>query len=255
MKPRSVLTKLLICALPVAQAPGVVAGLIPISRTSTYSGVGYYRSSWNYPYEPVVAFDWNVADSCSSFGAWSPTNVQSYGGVMFWHASSAGANVASFIAQAQLSGHLGMQFSFSDDQRTSYRYEFDVVRPTRVSVFGWGMVKLSSSAGYSLVGDDIASGGETVMLAPSRYVLQDTFVGGHGYAHFELKVLDCLGDMDTDARVDEADFQLFVASYMTMLCSAPSMPAGCPADLNHDGVVDDADFVMFGRSYDQLLCP
>ena len=52
-----------------------------------------------------------------------------------------------------------------------------------------------------------------------------------------------------------ADFQSFAAAYDTLLCSDPSMPAGCPADLNADSNVDDADFSLFAAAYNELYCP
>jgi formylglycine-generating enzyme required for sulfatase activity len=64
----------------------------------------------------------------------------------------------------------------------------------------------------------------------------------------------CAGDLNTDARVDDADFVIFAYQYNVLDCADPAMPAGCRADLNTDGVVDDADFVVFVRAYDDLLC-
>ncbi len=65
----------------------------------------------------------------------------------------------------------------------------------------------------------------------------------------------CVGDLNHDGLVDDADFSIFVIAYNTLDCADPSMPAGCPADFNSDGVVDDADFVIFVPAYDNLLCP
>ncbi|MBY0111498.1 MAG: hypothetical protein K2Y21_01650 [Phycisphaerales bacterium] len=65
----------------------------------------------------------------------------------------------------------------------------------------------------------------------------------------------CLGDLNNDGFVDDADFSLFAAAYNILDCAYPAMPAGCPADLNKDGFVDDADFSMFAAAYDALLCP
>lgn len=234
-------------------APTLFAGLVPVSRTSTYSGHGYYSSSWNYPYEPVVYYDWNNTDSCNVLGSWTPSNAYSYLG--FWHFSNAAVNQARFIASAQIGGHSGHTYNLLDDQRTSYEYVFDVTRTTRVNIVGFGGVKLTSVAGFSLLGSAIPSGGKDYTLPPSRYTVKDTFVNGHGEAHFELHVLSCLGDINNDAQVNDTDFVSFLQSYATMICSDPEMASGCPADLNYDNIVDDGDFVLFGLSYDTMACP
>lgn len=65
----------------------------------------------------------------------------------------------------------------------------------------------------------------------------------------------CIGDLNSDGVVDDADFTLFVKAYNILGCSLPGMPAGCPADFNSDGVVDDADFVLFVPAYNALICP
>ena len=65
----------------------------------------------------------------------------------------------------------------------------------------------------------------------------------------------CHGDVNFDAAVDDADFQIFVVAYDILGCAQPGMPQGCPADFNNDGVVDDADFQMFVVSYNELICP
>ncbi len=65
----------------------------------------------------------------------------------------------------------------------------------------------------------------------------------------------CLGDLNSDGLVDDADFVIFNNAYNILDCADPSMPAGCPADLNSDGVVDDGDFIIFIQSYDLLVCP
>jgi hypothetical protein len=65
----------------------------------------------------------------------------------------------------------------------------------------------------------------------------------------------CIGDLNGDGLVEDADFVIFVAAYNILDCADPSMPAGCPADLNGDGFVDDADFVIFLAAYNELLCP
>ncbi len=65
----------------------------------------------------------------------------------------------------------------------------------------------------------------------------------------------CLGDLNNDGLVDDADFALFVPAYNLLACSDPAMPPGCPADLNSDGLVDDGDFTIFVQQYDLLVCP
>lgn len=65
----------------------------------------------------------------------------------------------------------------------------------------------------------------------------------------------CVGDLNKDGFVDDADFSIFAAAYNILDCADPTMPAGCPADLNGDGLVDDADFSLFAVAYDAVLCP
>ncbi|HEX8877858.1 MAG TPA: hypothetical protein VF777_14000 [Phycisphaerales bacterium] len=65
----------------------------------------------------------------------------------------------------------------------------------------------------------------------------------------------CIGDLNGDALVDDADFSLFAIAYNILDCADPAMPAACPADFNRDGVVDDLDFSLFAVAYDALLCP
>lgn len=65
----------------------------------------------------------------------------------------------------------------------------------------------------------------------------------------------CIGDLNGDNVVDDADFVIFASAYNILDCTDPLMPPGCPADLNNDGFVDDADFVLFAAAYNELLCP
>ncbi len=65
----------------------------------------------------------------------------------------------------------------------------------------------------------------------------------------------CVGDLNNDTFVDDADFVIFATAYNILDCADPAMPAGCPADLNDDSFVDDADFVLFAGAYNELLCP
>jgi len=64
----------------------------------------------------------------------------------------------------------------------------------------------------------------------------------------------CVGDLNGDGQVDDADFVFFTAAYNLLDCADPAMPAGCAADFNKDDAVNDADFVIFAAAYDQLLC-
>ena len=64
----------------------------------------------------------------------------------------------------------------------------------------------------------------------------------------------CIGDLNDDGIVDDADFVIFVQAYNLLLCDDPAMPAGCPSDFNGDGMVDDADFSIFIQPYDLPIC-
>jgi hypothetical protein len=61
----------------------------------------------------------------------------------------------------------------------------------------------------------------------------------------------CPGDLNGDGFVDDADFQLFLPAYDTLLVP----PADVRCDWNGDRQVDDQDFVLFLPYYDQLICP
>jgi len=65
----------------------------------------------------------------------------------------------------------------------------------------------------------------------------------------------CVGDLNEDGLVEDADFVMFLAQYNVLDCSDETMPEFCSADLNFDGFVDDADFVIFLSGYNNLLCP
>lgn len=64
----------------------------------------------------------------------------------------------------------------------------------------------------------------------------------------------CIGDLNDDGIVDDADFVIFVQAYNLLVCDDPAMPAGCPSDFNSDGVVDDVDFTIFIQPYDLPVC-
>jgi len=65
----------------------------------------------------------------------------------------------------------------------------------------------------------------------------------------------CVGDLNNDGFVDDADFVLFASAYNILVCDDPTMPYPCPADFNSDGSVDDSDFVAFAQAYNDLICP
>ncbi|HEX8876825.1 MAG TPA: hypothetical protein VF777_08765 [Phycisphaerales bacterium] len=69
------------------------------------------------------------------------------------------------------------------------------------------------------------------------------------------QVARCPADLNNDAQVDDADFQVFVLAYDSLDCAETQMPFGCPSDFNYDRVVDDQDFQTFVVAYDVLLCP
>ena len=64
----------------------------------------------------------------------------------------------------------------------------------------------------------------------------------------------CLGDLNNDGIVDDADFVIFSQHYNILLCSDPLMPLDCPSDFNRDGFVDDIDFTIFVQTYDLPVC-
>jgi hypothetical protein len=65
----------------------------------------------------------------------------------------------------------------------------------------------------------------------------------------------CLGDLNADGFVDDADFSIFVLAYDILLCPTDPDFKCCPADLNGDGFVNDLDFSIFSVNYDALICP
>jgi hypothetical protein len=65
----------------------------------------------------------------------------------------------------------------------------------------------------------------------------------------------CIGDLNGDGFVDDADFVIFATAYNFLICPTDPRFDCCPADLNGDGFVDDADFVIFATAYNALLCP
>lgn len=65
----------------------------------------------------------------------------------------------------------------------------------------------------------------------------------------------CPADLNADGLVDDADFQIFAASYNSLLCNDPVVAPGCPGDLDLDGLTNDDDFTIFAAAYNELLCP
>ncbi|MFO0860062.1 MAG: hypothetical protein U0570_05855 [Phycisphaerales bacterium] len=77
--------------------------------------------------------------------------------------------------------------------------------------------------------------------------------GSYSFNGSFTALASCAGDLNFDRVVDDADFQIFLAAYNTLLC--PASPEPCDADLDADGVVVDRDFEIFLASYNRLLCP
>jgi len=104
---------------------------------------------------------------------------------------------------------------------------------------------------------------EVVVRTPTLTVLDDP--GHHPempeYEPFESLPLyrcstdPCLGDLNADGFVDDADFVIFADAYNLLVCPTDATSGCCPADLSGDGFVDDFDFVLFAGAYDQLICP
>lgn len=89
----------------------------------------------------------------------------------------------------------------------------------------------------------------------SRSVTISNADGSANAALLTVTTPACLGDLNTDGLVDDADFQLFAVAYDLLECTDPAMAAACPSDLNADGLVNDADFSLFASAYDTLVCP
>lgn len=104
----------------------------------------------------------------------------------------------------------------------------------------------------------IAIGGAvtTISGTANQYLFCSTSYESAGRVVLSLTIDGpaCVGDLNADGLVDDADFSIFAPAYDILDCADPGMPAGCPADLNSDGFVDDADFSLFAVAYDTLLC-
>jgi len=108
----------------------------------------------------------------------------------------------------------------------------------QLRVFSFG----ASGAGTTVAGTSlISSGGGSGENANMFSITASTAV--------------CIGDLNKDGQVDDADFTLFVAAYNILDCTDAAMPTGCPADFNHDSLVDDSDFTLFVIAYNNLICP
>ncbi|MBL8885360.1 MAG: hypothetical protein JNK16_01765 [Phycisphaerales bacterium] len=242
-----------LCSLVLAQP--ALAGFHPVSRASFLSSVGERVDCRDCPngWPPQIE-QWNYKESTSAFGTWGAYAVGVSMFISGYHDSKASAHVASLYASARWAHHSGNYWYITDDQKTGHAYVFDILCATRVSMRGVGQVELAASNGLRIVADELSPAGQEMLLLPGRYTLRDLFVDGYGAGELDVRVVGCLGDINSDAEVNDGDFLLFLQSYALMLCSDASVPAGCPADLNDDNMVDDADFVIFGQSYDLMVC-
>ncbi|MBY0111808.1 MAG: hypothetical protein K2Y21_03225 [Phycisphaerales bacterium] len=118
--------------------------------------------------------------------------------------------------------------------------EFRVVGIVGTSTTADAQTNSAAAAG----GGNASSDHETTSNGGAALIIRLAYVTGA-----------CVGDLNADTFVDDADFVLFAAAYNILDCADPAMPAGCPADLNTDSVVDDLDFVLFAAAYNELLCP
>ena len=118
--------------------------------------------------------------------------------------------------------------------------EFRVVGIVGTSTTADGQTNSAAAAG----GGNATSPDATTSNGGSALIIRLAYV-----------TVTCVGDLNADNIVDDADFVLFAGAYNILDCADPSMPAGCPADLNADALVDDADFVLFAAAYNELICP
>lgn len=114
-----------------------------------------------------------------------------------------------------------------------------------------GTVSGSSTSSLTIT----AALGKTLKLAHStRYICRVTNAcGSTDSAPGVLAV--CLGDLNCDGQVDNADFTIFATSYAIFDCTDPTMPADCGADINGDDAVDNVDFGFFATAYNDFVCP
>ena len=104
----------------------------------------------------------------------------------------------------------------------------------------------------TLLSNDIAL---TMTLDPREFAYTPTAIVVTMQTNLACEAAPCVGDLNNDGLVDDADFVIFADAYNILDCLDPSMPPACPADLNGDGFVDDSDFVLFVDAYNQLVCP
>ncbi len=88
----------------------------------------------------------------------------------------------------------------------------------------------------------------------TSFIYSGTPFSDGGYSFVAPVRSACVGDLNIDTLVDDADFSRFVAAYDVLNCGDWTMPDACAADLNSDGMVDDADFSIFVAGYDALIC-
>lgn len=111
------------------------------------------------------------------------------------------------------------------------------------------------SAGTIAIGGSITTLTGTTGQIVFGFTGYDSSNGGRATLKLTIGAPPCVGDLNTDAVVDDLDFQIFVVAYDILDCADLSMAVGCPSDFNRDGVVDDLDFQLFAASYNAVLCP
>ncbi|MBS0190929.1 MAG: hypothetical protein U0573_03415 [Phycisphaerales bacterium] len=120
------------------------------------------------------------------------------------------------------------------------------------NVDGGVTVYIASTSTVSVYHDPAPLTGSITGLTLTSIITPDT---GYTLGGIALSTQFCVGDLNNDGLVDDADFVLFANAYNLLMCDDPTMPYPCPADFNSDGMVDDSDFVLFVNGYDALLCP
>ncbi|MFO0860059.1 MAG: matrixin family metalloprotease [Phycisphaerales bacterium] len=110
-------------------------------------------------------------------------------------------------------------------------------------------VSLGTTSATSLADTDVVPG------VPYRYRIIAAQPGGTPVEYEPGEgaslIAPCPADFNGDARVDDADFLIFVQAYNIL-----EIPGANPwCDLTGDLVVDDQDFVVFITGYENLVCP
>ena len=111
------------------------------------------------------------------------------------------------------------------------------------------------SAGSIIIGGSITTLTGTTLQIVFGFTGYDPSNGGRATLRLTIGVPPCVGDLNADAFVDDADFVIFAQAYNVLDCADPAMASGCPSDFNRDGFVDDSDFQVFAAAYNALLCP